>query len=377
MISNARTLQRHSLIAGIIALALCVLWGRFHRTQFFVSYLTAWLFLLGIALGSLVNSMVHRLTGGAWGELLLRPLQAGMRALPVIALLGVPLLFGLDQLYPWARPDAVRASDLLTNKAWYLNATFFLLRAALYFAVWLWLAYRFRKLQSGGDEGAMQRLSITGLIAYAVTVTFAAIDWIMSLTPQWSSTTFGLLVGISQSLAGFACAMAAAGLSIRAGESSELAAPRVLQDIGNLLLMFVLTWSYLAFTQYLIIWYEDLPAEIDWYLPRLHTSWYAIAWVLIIAHFALPFAILLFRRAKRSAAGIAALGVLMLIAHWIDVLWLVAPPFRASGLRLEWGDLLATIGIGGIALAAALRGVEPLQASAALAPSLKRARQDG
>src|SRR5689334_19427514 len=182
------TLRRQSLIAGFIALALWALWGFFDRTQGFVSYLTAWLFFLGIALGSMVNLMVHRLTGGAWGDVLLQPLEAAMRALPVIALLGLPLLFGLDRLYPWARPDAVRASDLLTNKAWYLNVTFFLLRAAFYFAVWLALAHRFRAAQKKGDQRALQRLSIVGLIAYAITVTFAAIDWVMSLTPQWSST---------------------------------------------------------------------------------------------------------------------------------------------------------------------------------------------
>jgi hypothetical protein len=370
-------LKRRSLIVGAIALAVCVVWGFFERTQFFVSYLVAWLFFLGIALGSMVNLMVHRLTGGAWGELLLRPLEAAMGALPVIALLGIPLLLGLHQLYPWARPDAVRASDLLMNKAWYLNEPFFVLRAALYFTVWLWLAHRFRVLQSRGDDRRLHGLSIIGLMVYAITVTCAAIDWVMSLTPQWYSTTFGLLTGISQSLAGFACAMGAAGLLVHRGAFPALGAPRVLQDIGNLLLMFVLTWSYLAFTQYLIIWYEDLPPEIDWYVPRLHTSWYAVAWVLIIAHFALPFAILLFRRAKRSAAGIAALGLLMLAAHWIDVLWLVAPPFRSTGLRLECGDLLATLGIGGIAFAAGLHRIDSMQTSEGASPSLGRAQQNG
>jgi hypothetical protein len=351
--------RRRSAIVGALALVLCALWGWFAGTQFFVSYLAAWLFFLGIALGSMVNLMVHRLTGGAWGALLLRPLEAAISALPTIAVLGLPLLAGLDRLYPWAAPGAAHSSELLAHKAWYLNAPFFLLRAAVYFAIWLLLAYRLRRLLGeGGDVGRLQRLSIAGLIAYAITVTFAGIDWIMSLTPQWHSTMFGLLTGVAQSLAGFACAVAAAGLLLRRGVFAELGAPRVLQDVGNLLLMFVLTWTYLAFTQYLIIWWEDLPHEIDWYLPRLHTSWYAIAWALIVAHFALPFVILLFRRAKRSAGWIAGLGLIMLGAHWIDVLWLVAPPFRADGFRLEWGDLLATLGIGGISVAVALGHIE-------------------
>jgi hypothetical protein len=299
-----------------------------------------------------------------------------MRTLPAIALLGLPLLLGLDQLYSWMRPDAAMASEL-AQKAWYLNVPFFLCRAVLYFAVWLYLAHRMRGLMTGTQSPRLRRLSVVGLIAYALTVTFAAVDWIMSLTPQSSSTTFGLLTGIAQSLAGFAAAMAAAGLLVRRGLIADLGAPRVLQDVGNLLLMFVLTWTYLAFTQYLIIWSADLPHEIGWYLPRLHTSWYAIAWVLVVFHFALPFVILLFRSAKRSAVWIAGLGTLMLCAHWIDVVWLVAPTFRPHGLRLEWGDLLATIGIGGIALATALWRIEPINERPARSQPLHGARQHG
>jgi len=354
------SLRNRSLIAGSASLVLCALWGWFAREQFFVSYLVAWLFFLGIALGAMVDLMVSRLTGGAWGELLLRPLEAAMSTLPAIALLGLPLLLGLDQLYAWARPHASQASELLAHKAWYLNVPFFLLRAALYFAVWLFFAHRMRALLgSRTDATQLRRTSIAGLMAYALTVTFAGIDWIMSLTPQWYSTTFGLLTGIAQALAGFATAMVAAGVLVRRNGVAEPGAPRVLQDVGNLLLMFVLTWTYLAFTQYLVIWSEDLPDEIGWYLPRLQTSWYAIAWVLVVFHFALPFTILLFRRAKRSAVWIAGLGMLMLVAQWVDMLWLVAPTFRPAGFRLEWGDLLATAGLGGIVLAVALSRIEP------------------
>jgi hypothetical protein len=371
------SLRRRSLIVGLIALALCAIWGWFARQQFFVSYLIAWLFFLGVALGSMVNLMVYQLTGGAWGRLLLVPLAAAMRTLPVIALLGLPLLLGLDQLYSWMRPDAGLPSELLAQKAWYLNVPFFLVRAALYFAVWLYLAHRMRGLMNETQAPRLQRLSIVGLIAYALTVTFAAVDWIMSLTPQWDSTTFGLLTGVAQSLAGFAAAMTAAGLLVRRGLLPDLGTPRILQDVSNLLLMFVLTWTYLAFTQYLIIWSADLPHEISWYLPRLHTSWHAIAWMLVVFHFALPFVILLFRSAKRSAVWIAGLGALMLGAHWIDMVWLVAPTFRPDGLRLEWGDLLATVGIGGIALAAALWRIEPLYESPTRSQPLQGARQHG
>jgi hypothetical protein len=375
--TSVTSLRRRSLVVGVLALALCAIWGWFSHQQVFVSYLIAWLFFLGIALGSMVNLMVYRLTGGAWGDLLLRPLEAAMRTLPVIVLLGAPLLLGLSELYPWIHPDPTQAGEVLAHKAWYLNMPFFLVRALVYFAVWLFFAYRLRMLPNdAADAVRLRRLSVAGLIAYTLTVTFASIDWIMSLTPQWYSTTFGLLIAIAQALSGFAAAMAAAGLLLRAGAVNDVG-PRVLQDVGNLLLMFVLTWTYLAFTQYLIIWAEDLPHEIGWYLPRLHTSWYAIAWVLIVFHFALPFAILLFRRCKRSPAWIAALGLTMLAAHWVDVLWLVAPTFRTHGLQLEWGDLLATLGIGGVALAAAARVFEMPRRLVAEAPGMRRVEQHG
>jgi uncharacterized membrane protein YidH (DUF202 family) len=318
--------------------------------------------------------MVYRLTGGAWGALLLRPLEAAMRTLPLIAVLGLPLLLGLDGLYPWARAGASHDA-VLAGKTWYLNVPFFLARAAVCFAVWLYFA---RRMNVAGRDGArLRRAAIAGLIAYALTVTLAGIDWIMSLSPDWYSTTFGLLTGVAQSLAGFAAAMVAAGLLVRRGTLSALGPPRVLQDVGNLMLMFVLLWTYLAFMQYLIIWAEDLPREIGWYLPRLHTSWYAVALALVVFHFALPFLILLSRRAKRSARGIVTLGGLMLGAHWVDVLWLVAPAFRTSGLRLELGDPLAMAGIGGIVVAAALRHLGASLGQEADTRPLDGARQHG
>jgi hypothetical protein len=348
--------QRWSLAAGIVALAVCGAALLFQRELVFQSYLVAWLFCLGIALGSTANLMVYHLTGGGWGALLQGPLQSASMSLPWLGLLGIPLLPGLPDLYAWALPGAADHSALIMQKSWYLNLPFFLIRALLYFSIWIALAVALDAASRRKNQSVqrLQRLCVVGLIAYAITVTFAAVDWIMSLTVQWYSTTFGLLIAIGQALAGFAAALSAAALMSRR-EPSALASPRVFQDLGNLLLMYVLTWTYLAFTQYLIVWAEDLPHEISWYLPRLHTSWHAVAWFLIVFHFALPFVILLFRAAKRDVRVMAALGGLMLCAHWVDVLWLVVPPFRPEGFRIEWTDVLATIGVGGIALAAAIR----------------------
>lgn len=376
--------QRTVLVVGLVALALSLAAALFDRRQFFQSYLFVWLFCLGLSLGAMANLMVHHLTGGAWGWLIRRPLEAAVMALPLLALLFVPLLFGLADLYPWARPETVAGSALLQEKAWYLDRPFFLLRAAIYFAVWLALAYRLASLSNVQDRdadpalaGRLRALSAAGLIAYALTVTFAAVDWIMSLTPSWYSTAFGLLIGVGQSLSAFAFAILCAGRLAEREPLRELAAPARFQDLGNLLLMFVMTWAYLAFTQYLIIWAEDLPPEIAWYLPRTQTSWRWVAIFLIVFHFALPFLILLFRAAKRSARAMAALGGAMLAVHWVHVLWLVAPAFRTGGFALHWMDLSATLGIGGLWLAAVLWTLHTRPLLPQAAPGLKEVLQHG
>jgi len=219
------------------------------------------------------------------------------------------------------------------------------------------------------------------LLVYGASVTFAAIDWIMSLTPQWYSTTFGLLAGIGQAMSAFAWAIAVTAYRERdamkpradlpsTGETDHRQPgdlPGLFQDLGNLLLMFVMTWAYLAFTQYLIIWAEDLPNEIAWYLPRVKTSWHVVALFLVAFHFALPFLVLLSRRAKRAPRALGLLAAMLLVAHLVDAYWLVAPTFRPAGVALAWSDVPAVAALGGLWLAVFLRTTR-LPASATLEP---------
>lgn len=351
--------QRSAWIVGVVAAVLLVVDAFVDLRGVFFSYLFVWWFLLGIPLGSMAILMVHNLSGGAWGERIRPALEAAMRMLPVVLVLSLPLWFGLNELYPWARPGDVDASPLLQGKAWYLERDFFFLRGAVYFVVWLALAHLLRKWSfaraAGGDTGEARRLraiSALGLLAYGFTVTFAAVDWVMSLFPEWYSTTFGLLSGIGQALSAFAFAIVCAARGQRDADERTASA---FQDLGNLLLMFVMTWAYLAFTQYLIIWAEDLPNEIVWYLPRVQTSWRWVAIILVVFHFALPFLVLLSRRAKRAPQTLGMLAAMLLLAHLVDAFWLVMPAFRPAGFAVAWSDLLAVLALGGIWLALFLR----------------------
>lgn len=342
------------------------------RATAFQSYLYVWWFLLGIPLGSIAMLAVHNMTGGGWGEVIRAPLESAARLLPLALLFVVPLLFGLTDLYAWARPEAVAADPLLAGKRWYLRVDLFLVRNAIYFIVWLGLGLLLRKWGFARAPDAtlaqkerLRAVSAIGLLLYAGTVTFAAVDWVMSLSPHWYSTTFGFLVGIGQTMCAFSFAIVCAAWRLRnaVGSQANLPStapesqrrigdvPGIFQDLGNLLLMFVMTWAYLAFTQYLITWAEDLPNEIAWYLPRVETSWHAVALLLVAIHFALPFLVLLSRRAKRVPRALGALAALLLFAHVVDSFWLVVPAHRPAGIAIAWSDVAALAALGGLWLA--------------------------
>jgi hypothetical protein len=368
--------ERAAWIAGVAGAVLFAVAAYTNRATAFQSYLFVWWFLLGIPLGSMAVLMAHNMTGGGWGELIRPALEAALRLVPLSLVLVVPLLFGMHDLYAWSRADALAADPLLRAKTWYLSVDFFLVRNAVYFAVWLILARLLRKWSFAREPGAtlaqagrLRAISAIGLLVYGATITLAAVDWIMSLMPHWYSTTFGFLTGIGQSMCAFSLAIASAAWSKRDAVASERNLPStgevdtrqigdlpgLFQDLGNLLLMFVMTWAYLAFTQYLIIWAEDLPNEIAWYLPRVLTTWRDVALFLVAFHFALPFLVLLSRRAKRAPRSLGLLAALLLVAHLIDAYWLVVPPFRPDGITIAWSDVPAIAALGGIWLAVFLR----------------------
>jgi len=326
-----RRLQHTALWLGIPA-ALATLIALALRAPAAPSaWLFAWFFFLGLPLGALAVLCLHGLTGGRWGAPMRPVLWAATRTLPWLVLLGLPVLFSLDQLYPWLHPDSGNPAT------WYLNRGFFLVRLVVYFGLWLFLTWAVPR--SGG------RMAAAGAVMHALLITFAAVDLLMSLQPGWYSTTFGLLVGTAEILSALALCGVALHWLAPAGTAQDF------HDLGNLLLTFVMIWAYIAFTQFLIIWYENLPHEIRWYLPRLQGPWAAIALAVVVFQFAVPFLLLLARRSKRHLPRLAAIALMLLLIRMADSYWTIVPSVRPTP---SWLDPLALLGIGGLWLAAFL-----------------------
>lgn len=358
--------QRGSLVAGLLGLLLCVpgaVWG---REQFFRSYLWAFMAVLGVALGCLVVLMVQYLTGGGWGLALRRILEAATRTLPALAVFFLPLLAGLPDLYLWARPDIVAEDRGLQHKAAYLNVNFFMARAAVYFAVWIVLALvlnflsRRQDALGGRDDGTtIRKVSAVGLGLYGATITFASIDWVMSLEPHWYSSIFGVLVGVGQLLTGFAFAVVVA---LTVGDRPPLSGFMTAthrHDFGKLLLAFIMVWAYISFSQFLLIWSGNLPEEITWYLERFQAGWQWLGLSLVLFQFFLPFALLLSRNLKRDPRALRSVAVFILVMRLVDLYWLISPapavspsnqPASAAFL-IALTDIAALVGLGGLWLA--------------------------
>jgi hypothetical protein len=354
------TLKR-AFVVGFAALLLCFAGVFFDRQQFFRSYLTAYVFWLGVPLGCLGLLMIHHLVGGTWGFVIQRLLESAIRTFPVMALLFLPLLFGLPDLFVWARPEAVAADPILQQKALYLNVPSFIVRAALYFAIWILVGSFLTKWSQQQDRTAdagltqsLQTLSGPGLVLYGLTVTFSAIDWVMSLEPRWYSTIYGMIFMVSHGLVALAFVIGVAYFLSRREPLSQVAAPWVFQDLGNLLLAFVMLWAYLSFSQFLLVWVENLQHEIPWYLHRMIGGWGALGVGLIVLQFALPFLLLLSRAVKRKAAMLCCVALGIALMHQIEIFWFVAPTFHPGGFSLHWTAVLAPIGIGGVWFAAFL-----------------------
>jgi hypothetical protein len=359
--------QRLALVAGGAGLAGCVLGvGLGYQEQFFRSYLVAFNLFLGVALGCLAVLMLQHLTGGDWGFILRRPLEAATRTLPLLALLFVPLALGLSDLYAWADPASpkVQGDEHLKKQvdhlSPFLNVGFFLARAAAYFAVWVGLALLLsawsRRYDETGDVAVserMRRSSAPGLVLYGLTVTFASIDWVMSLEPLWYSTIYGALFGIGQVLSGFTFAVAALLLLGTRPPLDRVLSASNLRDLGSLLLAFVMVWAYLEFSQFLLIWSGNLKEEIPWYLARMQGGWGYVGLALVVFYFALPFALLLSGDLKRSRGRLLGVAFLVLAMRVVDLFWLIVPAYQTPGrepvgLGVHPLDVAALVGVGGL-----------------------------
>jgi hypothetical protein len=350
--------QQRALVVGVIGLIGAVIGAATNLDQFFRSWLVGFLFCLGLTLGSLALLMLQHLSGGQWGLVGRRIFEAASRTLPGMVLLFIPLLFGLPRIFIWARPEIVQGDRILLMKAPYLNVEFFIGRAALYFAVWLICAWLLNKWSAAQDRGEtavtpqdtrrFRVVSGPGLVAYCLTVTFASVDWIMSLDPHWYSTMFGLLMIGGQGLSAFAFVTAILALLATTEPVASYLSARHFHDLGKLLLTFVMLWAYFAFSQFLIIWAGNLPEEIPWYLERLRGVWGYVALVIVFGHFVLPFLLLLSRDLKRQRTRLAAVAIAIIVIRYVDLLWLVAPNYEHHGFPIHWMDIAIPMGLAGI-----------------------------
>ncbi len=349
--------QRAALVLGGAAVVVSVLGALPSPDAFFRAYLAAYLFWLSIALGALAIVMLHYLAGGAWGVVIRRACEAAAGTLPVLAILFLPIVLGLRALYVWARPDLVAGDTTLEAKRAFLNAPFFLVRATIYFVAWIAVARvlvgwsRRRDERPDPDPRRFRLVSGPGLVVYGLTVTFAAMDWGMSIEPHWYSTVYPLMFGVGQVVAGFAFTIAVVVLLRDREPFGRLVTPANLIDLGNLMLTFVLLWAYLAFSQLMLIYAGNIREEVTWYLARERPGWLGVALLLIAFHFFLPFALLLQRSVKRNPTALAAVAALLLVMRQVDNFWLVVPGMHGAP-GFHWLYLVTPFAIGGLWLAA-------------------------
>src|SRR5271163_3976752 len=345
-------------IAGLVVCGICYfLYGDKYADQFFHSYLIAFMFVLGLSLGSLGLLMLQHLTSGHWGIMIRRPLESATRVLPVVAVFFLPLaIFGMKHLYgEWLNAPQSGEGQLSDLQKEYLTTNGFLIRSVIYFAVWLLLMFifnRWSKEQDVSREDRALRLRLKmlagpGIILYVFVMTFASIDWVMSLSPHWASTIYGFLFVIGQLISSMSLMIAVLVLLSRTSPMEGIVQSRHLHDLGKLLLAFVMLWAYFSFSQLLIIWSGNLPEEITFYRSRLYGSWGGVAIIVLILHFFVPFFLLLSSDLKRNSRLLPKVAMWMIFMRLVDIYWLTQPEFVPTAFPKPLNFLLpiALLGI--------------------------------
>ena len=346
------------MFVGVLALVVSLIGLFTDATHFWQSYLFAYIFWSGLALGSLGIFFLHNVVGGNWGVAIRRLVEAGLKTLWMFLIFAIPIFFALGVLYKWT--DATyRADHFATgHKAVYMNPEFFIIRTLLYFAIWLFSGYRILKMvnehERTGDPALFRKIkrrSAPALLVFVFTTSYAFIDWIMSLEPDWYSTIYGWMFTVGEVLLTFSFLVAVLVLLSKREPFASFLTRQHYHDLGNLMLAFTMLWAYMSFSQFLIIWAENLPDEIPWYVRRFSGGWGYIAWTIAIFHFFVPFYLLLLRFVKKNAGRLRTLAIWIIIMRILDVFWIVAPAFRQRGFQVYWTDLATLIGVGGIWLA--------------------------
>lgn len=350
-------IQRIALVVGALGAVGCVVGYLQNRAQFFESYLVGWVFWLAIAVGCLAWAMIQHLTAGGWGLVMRRSFEAGSRTLPLLALLFLPFLLGMDELFSWARPEVMAHDELLQKKEIYLNVGAFWGRAVVYFVIWGVLAVllsRNSRLQDGGDDDRstvrMRKLSGPGLVIYVLVCSFASYDWLMSLEPHWFSSLYGLYFVVSTGLGAMTFIILVAWYLSRHEPMRDVVEAKHFHDYGKLTLALIMIWAYFALSQYLIIWSGNIPEFASWYVQRNTGGWKAWSVLLVVFHFFVPFVLLLSRSLKRNPALLAGVALYLLAMRWADLHWQAGPTFHEH-VSAHVLDLVSLVAVGGLWLA--------------------------
>ncbi len=349
-------MKQFGMIAGVLGVILAVA-GFFMSgaDAFYSAYLVAYTFWMGVVLGCMALLMVQHLSGGVWVIVLRRPFEAAVRTLPIMTVLFLPIVLGMHSLYEWSHAGITDTDALIAAKAGYLNTPFFLIRQVIYFAIWNVMGFLLTKWSAEhdrtGDPGLidkMSSLSGAGLVVYFLTVTFAMVDWTMSVNPHWFSTIWGMLYIGGQGLSAFAFGIVALVMLAQVAPLNRVLTSHHFHDLGKLLFAFLMLWAYLSFSQFLIIWSANIPEEIPHYLNRWENSWKFLSIFIVVGHFIVPYALLLSRDIKRNTRKLQIIAAWILLARVADYWWHVAPELHKDGMTVTLLDVALPLAIGGV-----------------------------
>jgi hypothetical protein len=373
----AQTIQQRSLVIGIIGAIAAVAGAFLAPGSFYSAYLIGFMFWLGLSLGCMAILMLYHLVGGKWGTVIRRILEAAMMTLPLMALLFVPIAMNLPKLYFWARPNVIAKDPKIADIAGsYLNFNGILMRAIIYFVLWIGMAYFLNRWSteqdtpSGGEKSTLRfrALSGIGLVIYSFSISFASIDWVMSLQARWISTIYGFIFIAGEVLSAYCFVVVIESILGKRRPMSEFLTTTEVHDHGKFMLTFVMVWAYFNFSQWLIIWSGNLPDEISWYMSRINGGWGVVALLLVLFHFAVPFALLLSRSLKKNPGQLALLASFLIVMRMVDIFWHVEPALHPHEFHLSWVHFAVMAAMGGLWMAYFFRNLRARPLLAVYAP---------
>jgi hypothetical protein len=344
--------QKMYLSIGVVGALACIAGYVMQPEQMMRGYLIGYMLWIGLSLGCMALLMVQHLSGGLWGLSIRRILEAASKGLPLMLLLFIPLALGRHHLYEWMSGVGVNERNV-----WYLNMPFWWLRQAIYFGSWLLMMYVLNKRSALQDEPSatghqprFQLFSGIGALVYALTISFAAVDWVMSLDPHWGSTIYGMIFMAGEGLSALSFCVIMLTVLTRYSPMREIIKPEQFRDLGKLMLAFVMLFAYFSFSQWLIIWSGNLPEEISFFLNRIRGGWGVVALFIILFHFALPFALLLSKERKKDGRRLIGLAVMLMFMRLVDIYWYVVPNFaHARGhFYFSLWYLVGPVALGGL-----------------------------